>query len=271
MQKQQVQFAGVVTYWSSSSSSQETLREGLNKLGLGSFVPEKMSSSEALKLAMQTCGNRRRLVRPLSGTVGYALVDETASTSSVDHSCGLVGKLSGLGLSFSDESSPLTHGIRADFEKYLGVVPHRAVTASLVKLVGEFGGVSLRDRGGIYWIPEEKAQAWADAARVFESASVLGSTSVYEFNIVHDDKSIRGVVDALISEIEGEVSDIQSAISAGTLGARALESRQTKAVEMAERIETFEKTFSVSLATLRASVDSAKSAAVTATLAAMAG
>jgi hypothetical protein len=40
---------------------------------------------------------------------------------------------------------------------------------------------------------------------------------------------------------------------------------------MAERIETFEKTFSVSLATLRASVDSAKSAAVTATLAAMAG
>ena len=112
-------------------------------------------------------------------------------------------------------------------------VPAGTVGGVLVNIVKYLDGVTLRDRGGLYWIPPGNVDDWLTVGANFE-ALCKAEVDTMQTKVTTD--TLKAVKRAIVKEVTEEAQDMQDAITAGSLGKRALKTKQGKAEELHRRI-----------------------------------
>lgn len=108
----------------------------------------------------------------------------------------------------------------------------------LVRRVGAVNGVRLREGGGVYFVPETQAARWRKVAAVLEGVS---DSSVYEIPALRSDRAVSAIIDALVSEAQQEVTQMNADLDQASLGARALSSRTDSCASLILKVAEYEK------------------------------
>ena len=253
----------------------EKLGQALEDMGLGKFAPSSNTSRIALKLGCQSvCSKGVRFLRDLKGERGYAVVsqrkDETSGelTFRVDFSAvtDLEGDITFRigdevptnpgGYSLLDTKWPTYQQVLDD----MGRVRARAlvestrcqastVARSLVGLVDRFHGVSLRESGGIYWLPAGPNNAvldkWSKVAEAF-TACGGGRNIIYALQTEVDEDTAFAIMDALVREVKKEREQMEERFHGLEHGAsddrhkRALATMESRIKTLRGRVKGYE-------------------------------
>ena len=254
-----------------SKTDAEKLKESLDQLGLGGFAPDNNTRLSALKQALHgVCANRRRLVRPLPGESGYAVVSESRDENgvSLDHSVdfdALLPSGSGDPVYRNPETGlpcnpPEEVRILHRYQIELKRLPSNKVSIALVRVLDHMHAVSLRPTGGIYWLPQGAVSKFQEAAKAFEEASEDSSNIIYFQTTAMDDDLRRTVVDSLKRSISNEVSTMEEDVMTGDLGKRAIKTKKERCAKLRARVIGYQKMFSVTLKELEDHLDTVESA-----------
>lgn len=254
-----------------SKTNTEKLKESLDQLGLGSFAPDNNTKKSALKQALYSvCANRRRLIRPLPGERGYAIVSEKRDEDgvSLEHTVDFDALLpngsdvpvyrdpdTGQPCNPSEEDKILHR-----FQIELGRLPSPKVSLALVRILDHMHAISLRPTGGIYWLPQGAVTKFQEVAKAFEEASEDNSNIMYFQTTAMDDDLRHTVIESLKRSIGGEVSAMEEEVMSGDLGKRAIKTKQERCDKLRARVLGYQKMFDVTLKELEEHLDTVESA-----------
>lgn len=279
--------AGRIIWWRLSGAvDREKLIETLEDFGIPDhLLPDRVTPDRALKLAMQEHTNKRTLVRPLGhGVRGYAIVHEDANGRVLAHQQELTAEIQKVDDGQDEEGNPKKK-IVIEYEPDDHThVPH--IKAAYTCLVGEldrFGfsvwlsqvitswlmAVPLRDKGGVWFIAQEKVVDW-EALR--EAIQDVSSHSLYQVPAMPGAMAIEAVLDSVAAEAEVAIGRVYKQLGKHdsgekTMGKRALESKGRAADTTLEKVAYYEGLLGQRLDQVRAKIDGLKAAISVATLA----
>ena len=133
----------------------------------------------------------------------------------------------------------------------------------------------MRPTGGFYWIPEPALPRWNAIAQAIQSSSPDGSNIVYSLKTAMDDELRTAVIGGLTHSLESELGTMEEEVMAcdddGSfkLGKRALKTKKTRCNCLRQRIDGYQRMFSVALEDLTEQLDRAESALAVAALSSM--
>ena len=268
-----------VFFTSGSKTNADKLEEGLTALDLASFAPKQNSKLVALHQALKSvCGSKHRLVRPLIGERGYAIVKETkdGSGQSLSHGVDFDALMphdsdfpvfrDSTGNYFQpDEGDRIIHRFQVEKER----VQAAAISKALVNIIDKFHGTSLRPSGGIYWLPQGAIETFDKVAKCFQDACEDGTNKIYFQTTVLDDDLTESVIAGLTQSVEMEVNQMTADLRDNNPGKRAKKTKAERCNRLLARIAGYEKMFSVSLKELQAQVSTVEGQAMMATFSTM--
>jgi hypothetical protein len=264
-----IDVGGAVVFWSlADATDRDKLCAGFRPLGLESFMPEPRAASAVLRDALEeTLGGPRVLVRPLAARDGFAVVTEDRGAAANTYAVVLVARVAGDPPDFTfDPADDRAARVVGKYRELAGRIPAAQLSSALVKVVESLGGTRLRPTGAVYWVPGHKLDDWAEAARAVEAAAVGRPSSVYVIKHRLDADAVRAVRDAVVAEVNTAAGRIVADLSAGDLGAKALETRRREAAALRDKVLLYEDLLSVGLDGLHAAVDTADQGAAAAAL-----
>lgn len=250
-------------FWSAGSgTNRERLRQELAAIGLEDYTPCQRTEAAALKMALEEYADdmladrrkrkgdngeavkRDKIVQALLSQKddGFEVVDVTRKEKSNDYVCDFRAKIV--------KPSPDAEGvveisygyanqakIQSAYEVYRATLGGTAIGGALVEIVKAMQGVSLKDSGGVYWLPPNKCERWEEIIRAFESA---GDNKVYIMRTVMDLQTVRAVSDNIADEVLKANQDLQDEICSGKHGEKAVLNRLEKARGLHKRVRDYE-------------------------------
>jgi len=250
-----------VFFSTGSKTNADKLKNSLAALGLEQYAPKQNSKLVATHQALKSvCGRKDRLIRPLKGEPGYAVVREEKGEDgkSLSHTVEF-DALMPAGSDFPVFRNPdgeyfspvedgaITHRFQIECER----VQASAVSKSLVQIIDYMHGISLRPRGGVYWIPQGAVAKFEKVAECFQNSCEGNLNKVYFQTTVHDDKLRDSVIMGLTESIENETRQMLEALSQPDVGKRAKKTKMDRCGKLLKRISGYEKMFQVSLQELQ--------------------
>ena len=278
MQNVSIKFNGALVLWSITGTAEgETVNTKLRELGL----PEAptIDTQEALRLAMHKDSNRRVMVRPLSQGVGYALVEEKDTGTEMEYqevyrAIVVDGSLVGMpgrkivscsvGADSGLSNNKLYQMLQARFDSLYGRIDATRLGSCLTNAVRSMGGVAVRNRGGVYWLPEERLEGFSEVAQVVEEGA--RGSSVFRVRTVADEQTVKLITASLDHEVGTEAARIQEELMGGELGERAIETRQRRLGELQSRVEEYEGMLGERMSSLKSRLEEVGMAQVVAEL-----
>jgi len=216
------------------------------------WAPNPPAKGAALKRALMTMATRRTLVRPLGKRGAYALVVESVQDLEIDHETTFKVTLEEgeetWEIKVSPENEPLLQRIETEFYYYLQAMDTTDVSWWLTGLAKQLQAVSLRPRGGIYFLPRTKLELWRRIVGIIRKVSP--SVEVFEMPTLSCDEAVRAVLSALTKEAEEAISGYEEDLIEEDLGARALGNRVEKCKEMQQKLKTYEILLGGSMGTI---------------------
>ena len=86
---------------------------------------------------------------------------------------------------------------------YRRVLPASSVSDMLTDIInGQFGGISLKASGGLYFIPEDHVGKWMDVIMVVEAAAVNGANDLSVVPLEMNEMTLRDIKRSINREIE---------------------------------------------------------------------
>jgi len=259
--------AGAVVWWRLSGGvSHERLQEAWAEAGLDvKLLPLPPTPEQALRRSMREQEERRKLVRPL-GNGKWALVQEKVEADDLAYSTELKVGTNAVGeVEFDPAGHALEPAIREAFAQHSGQLSQGDISTWLVERVFAEQAVSLRDTGGIYFVPREHLESWRTVVRVLRSAS---SHALFEVPALRTDEAVDAILDAVSNEAKDDIQNLEKALEGDELGARALSNRSDKAGRMLEKLKSYESLLGRSLDVFRERLESLQTELATAALAA---
>jgi hypothetical protein len=210
-------------------------------------------------LASQKQG-MRMLLRPLEGRNGYALVAEKVKDDQLDYD--LAGMLRARidypnpedhkceKLTVTPQDHPRSASILARYEELRDTVSAASFGSGWIwrYLAPRCHAVSLRDCGGIYFIPRDKVPLWTAWCDAIEEA--CPGVKIYRIPAVSGTEALEAIMDSLRMEAEAAVAAINEDLSktgVSQLGKRALLNRKDRTQEVRDKVAHYEKLFQVNL------------------------
>lgn len=253
---------GAVTYWKTSDTSRDALREALTQASLEDLVPRQREPFSVLRAALlQLCAAASHednkyivLDRKAPKVNGYEV--HLVRKESPDYNVVAL-----LGSYKVDEHEHITADLNAFFTlsdveavyaHQKGLVPAATVGGVLVKAVQRIGGVCLRPAGGVYWVPQDSLPKLVEVAGALQRAQE--GTKVYTIHTVLDDAAIDAVKDALIAEVTAITASIRAELVENKLGKQAVKHRKAQAKYLHDRVARYEGIFGEALESLHAAV-----------------
>jgi hypothetical protein len=138
------------------------------------------------------------------------------------------------------------------------------VSMWLCEVLEDVHAVSLRDRGGVYFLPATKEETWS---KIVEALRQCSQTGVYGVPAMRSTDAIEAIVAALSSEASSQVDAIMAELGAPedeALGKRGLATRERQLGTLLEKIEHYEKLLGAKLEELTSRANEARIAVVTA-------
>ncbi len=255
--------AGLITWWRLSGDvdyAELTDAWGRAHIGFETRLPNLPSPSVALARTVGTLKGRHRLVRPYKR--GFALVKEDeveeGGEPTLDYDVlalidvDQVGRLRVSGCA-KEAADLLLSQLQATFDAAQNTLTSADISSWLTTMVVAFDAVGLRDRGGIYFIPQPFADLYSRFCLMLESVS---NHQVHRVPAMHSDDAVRAILDAVRAEVDGEVANMERDLDdAQKPGARALKTRLARAEALDGKLARYEELLGVSLEGVRASVE----------------
>jgi hypothetical protein len=253
-----VEEAGAMVFWRLSGSldlaklKAAWATEGLEE----KLLPDPPSEQVALKRAIRDFAESRRLVRPLEHRAGWSIVVETAKGDALEYSQALTVKLNGAGQPVCDPAEhPAAGAIEAAYTHNLDNVSQGDVSGWLCRLMDRVDAVSLRDTGGVYFVPRHCLDRWRAMVRAIRSAS---AHAVFGVPAMPADETVAAVLDAITNEAMADVTALADQLAKGELGERAMESRLTKTNSIELKLGRYEALLGTKLEDVRAKLDAVR-------------
>jgi hypothetical protein len=250
---------GLVTYWRLSGVTElPRLRAAWMAAGLDeALLPAAPSDEIALRRAVAELGTKRRLIRPLARRGVWAIVSETVRQDALDYDVECRVRWDGGRAVVEPSYHELADKIREGFERHRGELSSADISAFLVKLCEKNHAASLRDSGGVYFLPRDVAPFWRKAAGAVEAAA---EHRVFRIPAVKNEEVVDAVLAAVQTEADAALGEITAELDRGqenddeALGRRALASRAVRCQELLGKVGVYERLFGVRLDAIRQNV-----------------
>lgn len=263
--------AGLVTWWTLSGNIRvDTLRKawleaGYDEEDLPSLPGESTLLRRALLEHAHASSDRlRTMVRPLTngefavvretlvGTADDRGVEyETLFKAWVDSDCALTDS--------NDET--VCDAVDILFDQARRVYESTDLSGWFIAQVEKHSAVGLRDRGGIYFVPQPEVQSWNTFADLITKVS---SCRIYEIPAMRTERAVGAVLDAVTREAEAMVANMQDAIASGNLGTRALATKKQRCEVMEAKVAGYEALLGVKMSALQGKLEELRAATVAA-------
>lgn len=277
MQVHQTSGSGGIVYWKLGDMNREDLRARLLRIGFAHRIPRLKTETAALKTALDRyCKGMKDVGRDMKvehhkqkSQHGFEVLDISRGEVANQYDVWLSAKLGtgrievlGQGASFAVQSE-----LQSTFRRELETASSEALGGMLVAIATEeCNGLSLRESGGVYWLPETNLERWQELAAELERVEhVNGATEMYLVKTCMDQSTIKAVRVGLQNEVVSEVSAIRDAILAG-MGDEALENRKDRLLQIHRKVQSYEEILSESLTTLHAIITSVEEASAIAAI-----
>jgi hypothetical protein len=258
--------AGVIVWWRLTGgidlAALETawVAEGLEK----SRLPTPPSPPVALRRAVSELKTAKRMVRPLDKG-GFAVLDEHQSGDRVStQQLGTV-TLDPLGRIKSDLPWRETDAVAEAYEKHLHSVVQSDVSPWLCKTMDAVQAVSLRDTGGVYFVPRYALPQWERVVRALRAATQHVISNVPALT---SSEAVSAILDALEQEAGAQLAQLESDLDAHMkdetdpdakkLGSRALNTRIERTEAMGAKLGAYESLLGSKLDALRENISRAR-------------
>ena len=180
-------------------------------------LPEPPTAEKALKTAVRDCavGQSERLIRlgkDDSSEIVFAIVHETKhDDGSVSHSqeARVVLDRAAERISTDQPGHSLAEAIRSSFEQLRTTHTSDDVRRAMLKTLDSCAAVTLRDHGGVYWVPAPYAETIRKLQLAIEK---IGTSRVYVLPIHKSDDAARTLGDVAKSSVEHELEDLKTEI-----------------------------------------------------------
>jgi hypothetical protein len=263
-----VQGIGALTFWRLSGRTTlaalctQWLRAGLDP----DQLPQASSPKAALRAALHELEGTRVLARPLHDRGDWVLQEEAVNDDTTAYTKRMRVRVSGDdALVIEPADHPDASRLREAYRENLSTLSHANMGGWLVGLVEGLRGVSLKDTGGVYFVPEYTMREWRQIITAVEASS---GHVILEIPAVSTEKAAQAVTMALVAESEQCMRAIREHLEYGDLGVRALESKQRLCRSMQGKIGEYEAVLGVAMGRLHEQVTDLETQLVAATLAA---
>lgn len=273
MNRRESSASGGICYWNASLTSKAEIDRRFGAIGLASFAPKERTDHSALAQAcLEYAGKRDTAVEKHKhpGKNGLSVINIERDDDMVHFTTSFGAKIVEgrvvTGRGYANESK-----LQTLFEQHKRVVTGSALGSSLVRLaLHHLKGVSLKDSGGLYWIPETAMAEWDSITDAVERSALDGNKSTcYTLRTLMDEKATIAVKDAIISEINASLDALNAEIATGELGDEALTNRKKAANALHARCAMYEGILSEAMPTLHQAITQTEIAATTAALQAL--
>lgn len=221
-------------------------------------LPDPPSEVTALRRAMADQREARRLVRPLGRGNGFAIVDERVKDDKTElaYEVILTAKLDQVGRLTFETPSGVDDGvrgiieeIRAAFDRHLETLSQADISDWLAKMVmRQLDAVSLRDTGGVYFLPRPSVERIGTVADVLRQSS---AHVVHRVPALRSEEAVDAILDAVSHEAANEAIAMEGELAEEALGKRGLENRITHCDNVERKVARYEELLGRSLDTLR--------------------
>lgn len=278
---------GAVSYWRAGGDvSIDALGKAWVDAGLDVKLLKKAPGPEtalrravlelAVRQQIDSDTERRVLIRPQKEAATWAVVEEIVQKGHKPIYTPLVvvsfvngAPLVAQSLGTYAQEQEITKTVTKNFAAQQGLYAPSDITGWLVKLAYKCGAVTLRDSGGVYFIPQDAMAFWNKAATVIETVTNQ-SHRVFRIPAMRNTEAMAAIIDAITVEAEQLVAAIEKEMGATgeeALGARALKTREAEAAAaaMLAKVEKYEKLVDQQL-NVRERVEGLKAAIVAAAM-----
>jgi hypothetical protein len=137
------------------------------------------------------------------------------------------------------------------------VLPASSVSDTLTEIIhSQFGGITLKSNGGLYFIPEQFVGRWMDVRMVVEaSAAQPTENSVSVLPLEMNEMTLRDLKRSICREIETEAERLRKDIAENDLGDQALLNRAVRASQLPDRARQFEQILGEALGVCHQNLD----------------
>lgn len=248
-----IETSGSISYWRiASDTNLSTLKAAWEKHGLvADQLPKAPKDEVALGRAVNSMTEKRVLVRPLARRGAWGIVQETAT----EQGAGLPPKLTHetLVYVFFREGHAVVeqamgtwaqrneYAVRIDaaYASARNTLAHHDISSWLLDIAYKLDAVSLRDSGGIYFIPRTNVSIWDKVANAIEATG----SSIFRIPAMRTAEAVAAITDAITAEAAAMAQKIEDELLAtgdATLGARALKTRVAESMKLLEKIGSYE-------------------------------
>jgi hypothetical protein len=249
-----VNTAGAVSYWRIASEIHlDQLASAWRAAGLDEkLLPSAPKDEVALGRAVADMVEKRVLVRPLARRGAWGIVEEVVTerpgmTPRLDHTT-LVNVFFRQGQMVVEQAQG-TWAQRADYDtrilsaysKHRNTLAHSDVSSWLLDIAYGQGAVSLRESGGVYFIPKAGVAHWA---RVADAVEAGGGGSVFRIPAVRTAEAVAAITDAITAEAEAAALALENELvqtGDDALGKRALATRTKTVQELLAKLNSYEE------------------------------
>lgn len=242
--------AGAVVYWTLSGAIDYAALEvawkaaGLDEDDLVKPPSEVM----ALQRAVRGYASKRVLARSISKG-HWALVEELVVNDKLvyaDDPPMLDAKLDVAtgALTLTPEHA----GVRVAYDENRALVETRDVSNWLAGLCAELGGVTLRDTGGIYFLPPAGLEHFRKVVGVLE---LVSAHAVQSIPAMRCEEAVKAVLAAVKDEAVKAAEELAADLAGGELGHKALDGRADRAEKVKAKLAEYEELLGVELNELK--------------------
>ena len=241
--------AGAMVWWELSGMVDAAkLRAAWAAAGMDTdLVPEDPAPKTALKRAVDTLAERRKLVRPVQG--GFSLVEESEAGEKLDYRQAVIATIDSVGqLKVSPGEGTLADLIRASYQQHLDQLVPSDISGMLVRLCDSLQAVALRARGGFYFLPPDSVGQFRAAVGVLRSVS---SHLCYEIPALKTESAVEAILAAVEREASAEIEEFEAVLANADAGPRALKTKVRQCSGITEKVAAYEKLLGLSLVELQ--------------------
>jgi hypothetical protein len=162
--------------------------------------------------------------------------------------------------------SDALQGVQALFARAQEVLTTDDVSSWLSDLLRRhLHATSLRDTGGVYYVPETDVATYRN---VVEALKPISGHRLFEVPAMKTEKAVEAILAAVLAEAETAVVRLETDLDTGDLGTRALHTREAACEGMRQKLELYEGLLGRSMDAMGARLEGLKAGLVAAALSA---
>jgi len=154
--------------------------------------------------------------------------------------------------------------IRAAYDIAKATLAPADIGTWLCDKLTQLGALALRDRGGVYFVPQPQVWKWD---RIIAALKKCSKHVVNIIPAMRSQDAVDAILTSLTADTRAECDKIVADIGDGELGTKALATREKTAADLLARVSQYEELLGTKLDALRAVLDETKNAVAVAALA----